>query len=97
MSYTTIIIVILVFLLIISIYYNYKFASIIFKMEDAIEISLDSLDKRYERIQKILETPLFFDSPQVRQVLEDIKESRDAILYVANQLTGIDNGKEKEN
>ena len=28
--------------------------------------------------------------------MDDIKESREAVLYVANQLTGIEYGKEKE-
>ena len=86
----------LIVFLTISLYYNYKFARLILKMEDAIEDSLDNLDSRYASIQKILDTPLFFDSPQVRQVISDITESRDAILYVANQLTGIEYGKEKE-
>ena len=66
-------------------------------MEDAIETSLDDLDERYKRMQGILETPLFFDSPQVKQVLEDIRKSRDSILYVANQLMRVEDGEEEEN
>jgi len=96
MNYYLIVIAVLIVFLTISLYYNYKFARLILKMEDAIEDSLDNLDSRYASIQKILDTPLFFDSPQVRQVISDINESRDAILYVANQLTGIEYGKEKE-
>lgn len=96
MNYYLIVIAVLIVFLTISLYYNYKFARLILKMEDAIEDSLDNLDNRYASIQKILDTPLFFDSPQVRQVIIDITESRDAILYVANQLTGIEYGKEKE-
>ena len=96
MNYYLIVIAVLIVFLTISLYYNYKFARLILKMEDAIEDSLDNLDSRYASIQKILDTPLFFDSPQVRQVISDITESRDAILYVANQLTGIEYGKEKE-
>ena len=57
---------------------------------------LDNLDERYASIQKVLETPLFFDSPQVRQVINDINESRNAVLYVANQLTGIEDGEKEE-
>jgi hypothetical protein len=89
-------IIFLLILLLLSLYYNYKFGITIIKMEDAIEISLDKLDNRYERIQKVLNTPLFYDSPQVRQVLEDIRESRDSILYVANQLARIEDGKKEE-
>jgi hypothetical protein len=90
-------IIVLAILLLVSLYYNYKLARIILRVEDAVEISLDSLDRRYESMQKVLDTPLFFDSPQVRQVITDITESRDAVLYVANQLAGIDDGQKEEN
>ena len=91
-----IIVAVLSTFLLVSLYYNYKFARIILRMEDAIEKSLDNLDEKYTSIQKVLDTPLFFDSPQVRQVINDITQSRDAVLYVANQLTGIENGEKKE-
>jgi len=60
---------------------------LLLKMEDVIEESLDVLDKRYASISKTLETPLFYDSPEVRKTLKDIKECRDSILYIANILT----------
>lgn len=96
MNYYIITIAVLSIFLIVSLYYNYKFARVILKVEDAVEESLDSLDERYTSIQKVLDTPLFFDSPQVRQVVSDITLSRDAILYVANQLAGIDDGEKEE-
>ena len=84
-------------LLCVSIYYNYKFARTIFRVEDAIELSLDELDERYGTISEVLEMPLFFDSPQVRKVIEGISASRDAVLYVANQLTRVEvDGEKKE-
>ena len=49
-------------------------------------MSLDKLDDRYESISKVLEIPLFYDSPQIRQVVKDIKECRDSVLYVANEI-----------
>lgn len=73
--------------LIVSCYYNYKFGKVIIKIEDALEESLDVLDKRYESMSKILQIPLFFDSPEIKRAVEDIRKSRDAILYVANTLT----------
>ena len=74
----------------ISLYYNYKFGKIIVQIEDALEVSLDILDERYASMTEILQTPLFYDSPQVRKVVEDLKESRDAILYVANQIGNLE-------
>ena len=86
-------------LLLISIYYNYKFARTLIRMEDALEESLDRLDERYASISKILEIPLFYDSPQIRQVITDIKECQDSILFVANQIATVEeiaDGEEKE-
>lgn len=74
----------------ISLYYNYRFGKIIVQIEDALETSLDILDERYASISEVLKTPLFYDSPQVRKVVEDLKDSRDAILYVANQIGNIE-------
>ena len=68
-------------------------------MEDALEESLDRLDDRYESISKVLEIPLFYDSPQIRQVVTDIKACQQSILYVANEigrLEEIEDGEEED-
>jgi hypothetical protein len=69
--------------------FAYRSAMTIFRVQDAIEESLDILDKRYESISKILKIPLFFDSPEIKRAVDDIRKSREAILFVANQLTTI--------
>ena len=84
-------------LLMISLYYNYKFAKMILKITSSIESSLDILDERYVSISKVLEIPLFYDSPQIRKVHSDISKSRDSILLVANTIASIEETKEKEN
>ena len=70
----------------VSAYYNYKFGRTLIRMEDALEQSLDRLDERYESISAVLEIPLFYDSPQIRQVVTDIKECQNSIIYVANEI-----------
>jgi hypothetical protein len=65
------------------------------RVQDAVEESLDVLDKRYESISKILKIPLFYDSPEIKKTVEDIRRSRDAILYVAKQLTSIQEDEEE--
>ena len=70
-------------------HYTYKMALAMLRVQDAVEESLDVLDKRYESISKILKIPLFYDSPEIKKTVEDIRRSRDAILYVAKQLTSI--------
>jgi len=85
-------------LLMFSIYYNLKFGRALIRMEDALEVSLDKLDERYESISKILEIPLFYDSPQIRQVVSDIRDCQDSILFIANeigQLEEIPDGEEE--
>lgn len=67
--------------------FAYKMARIVMEVEDAVEDALDTLDAHYMSISKILELPTFFDSLEVRQVLEDIDKSRSAVLFVANVLT----------
>ena len=73
-----------------SFYFNWKFANIILNMQDSVEEALEVLDEKYNSISKVLETPLFFDSPQVRAVLNDIRTSRDSILIVANKITQLE-------
>ncbi len=74
----------------VSTYFNYKFGLILIQLEDGIEESLDILDQKYASMSKILERPVFFDSVEVRQVIRDIRDSRSAVLYVANILGSID-------
>ena len=55
------------------------------------------LDERYESISKILEIPLFYDSPEIRKVVEDIRQTRTAILVIANSIgASIDSVEEEE-
>lgn len=75
--------------------FAYRMSAIVLRVQDAIEESLDVLDKRYESISKILKIPLFYDSPEIKRAVEDIGKSRDAILYVANQLTSIQEEEEE--
>ena len=84
-------------LLFVSVYFNVKFGIFILKTTDAIEECLDSLDERYISMSKILEKPVFFDSVEIRQVIQEIRESRDLILRVANKISGgaIEDEKEK--
>jgi hypothetical protein len=88
--------VFLFIILSVSVYFNIKHGVLILKIQDSIENSLDTLDEKYKSITKILDMPLFFDSVEVRQVISDIRDSRDTILIVANDLAGPLNVEEKE-
>lgn len=72
-----------------SIYFNVKHGLMILKIVDSIENTLDIMDERYLSMSQILEIPLFYDSPQIRQVLNDIEKCRNSILSSAHLLSDI--------
>ena len=80
------IIAFLVLLVIILAYYCIKFAMIIINIQNVIEESLDIIDQKYYNLNKILEIPLFFKNHEIKSAIDEIKETRDALLYIANQL-----------
>ena len=70
----------------VGVYFSVRFGLVILKVQDSIEESLDVLDERYESISKVLEIPLFYDSPEIRKVVADLKSTRESILLIANSL-----------
>ena len=71
---------------VITIFYCIKFGLIILGVQDVIEEALDVIDEKYESITEICERPLFYDSPEVRKVLDDIKATRTALHKIAFSL-----------
>jgi hypothetical protein len=59
----------------------------IFDIEESLEESLDVLDEKYRQMNEILQKPIFFDSVEIRQVVNQIKECHSAILNIAQRLT----------
>tara|TARA_B100000927_G_C16305226_1_gene405140 strand:- start:417 stop:716 length:300 start_codon:yes stop_codon:yes gene_type:complete len=87
----------LVFFLLLSLYYCIKFALIIIRIQDVLEESLDIIDSKYNNLSKILEIPVFYNSPEVKSVINELEETRDSLLYIANQLTNnLKNTKKEE-
>lgn len=72
--------------LLISIYYCIKFAIIIIRMQEVIEDSLDIIDEKYSNLSKILEIPIFYNNTEVKNAIREVQETRDVLLYIANQL-----------
>lgn len=73
----------------------YTFSMIILNLEESIEDSLDLLNHHYSKMNEVIQKPVFFDSIEVRQVLNDIKQCHFAILKIANKLTS-DSGMQGE-
>ena len=55
-------------------------------MQDTLEESLDIIDVKYKNLSKILEIPIFYNSPEIKSAIAELGEARDALLYIANQL-----------
>ena len=58
-------------------------------VEDRINDSMDVLNAAYVSIDEILHRPLFFDSPEIKNVLEQIKFAKEAIHAVAVEIAGV--------
>jgi hypothetical protein len=79
------------------IFYCLKFARLLLNAQDSIEECLEVLEIRKNSISKVLEIPLFFDSPEIRRVHEDLRASKDAILRVAETISTVTVEEEIEN
>ena len=68
-------------------FYCVKFGLIILSIQQKIEDTLDLLDEKYKIFIEISEKPVFFDSIEIRQVIQEIENMREAVLYMANNLS----------
>lgn len=80
-------VILLSLMLAVSIFYCIKFAIIIISIQQNIEQSLEILDEKYEKINEVLQIPIFHDSREIRQVLNDIKDARQSVIDVAVKLS----------
>ena len=74
-------------LLSLSLFYCLRFGIIILRVQDTLQKAVDTIDEKHESITEILARPLFFDSPEVRQVLKDIGDVRNSLNDMAKDLT----------
>ena len=85
---------VLAIILSVSLYFNYKHGVLLINIIDQIEDALQIMDEKERSISDVLQVPLFYDSPQIRQVHDDLTECRDSILLIASSLGRIDNEEE---
>ena len=77
-------------------YFCIKFALIIINIQEQIEDCINIIDEKYLKIVKILEIPLFFDSPEIKRLLDELNEVKMSILHIANKLALKDLRSEEE-
>lgn len=81
------VLIVLLLVLFLVAYYCVKFALIVLKIQDALTESLDILDQKYHNLSKILEIPIFYDSSEVRNAINEVEDAKNVMLYIANRLT----------
>ena len=77
-------------------YQSYRFGKMILEVQDAVEDSLEIINARILSISKVLEIPLFYDSPEIRRVHEDLKTSKEAMLRVAQTFSTVEESTDEE-
>lgn len=64
-----------------------KFANYVITFEDNINDSLEQLDNCYDNIEKLLDRPLLIDTPEVKYILRELRQSQNVIIEVANKVS----------
>lgn len=72
-------------------YYLVKFGKIILEVQDVINDSLEELDESYKKVNSVLEKPIFFDSVEIRQCIQEIRNVRNVIIKIASRVTNLGN------
>lgn len=83
--------VILTTALIASLVFLRKFVRYAILFEDNINNSIEQLDTCYDNIEKLLDRPLLIDTPEVKYILRELRQSQNVIIDVANNITKKDN------
>ena len=82
-------VVILSLLVVILSYAVFRMARTIFGFEDGLTRAIEKIEESYEVITRILERPLFLDSPEVREVHRQIGMVNDYLLDIAKDLSEV--------
>jgi hypothetical protein len=91
------IILLLLILITISIYYNIKFASYIFAIEDILSATIETHENTIKTFEKIQKIEVFFDDENMKKVFseakEDLKFCQFEIQRVANKFLELSKNK----
>ena len=66
------------------------------EIAERVESCLDTLDECQLRIDKKSKLEVFYDDPVVKELLQDMKSAREAVIFVAKDLYETTNGDEDE-
>lgn len=77
-------------------YTSFKFGKMLLQVQESIEESLQLIEEKVTSVSRILEIPLFFDSPEIKRVHNDLRDCRDIIVKVANSFSRIEETEDEE-
>jgi arsenate reductase-like glutaredoxin family protein len=67
---------------------NFELVELLEETNEQIETAIETLNHYYKRIDKKTKLELFSDDPAVRELVEDMKQARRAVLLISEKLTG---------
>jgi predicted PurR-regulated permease PerM len=88
--------VLMIMAIILGIFVISKLTNLIYDIEEQIDESLEIIDSSYKEIGKVLETPVFYDDPFIKQTLSSIKKTHSGLLLIANKISNPLEKKDKE-
>ena len=65
----------------------YRLGITMLQVQDTLEVSLNVVDERIDSMQKILDVPLFSDSPEIKRIHADMQLCQESLVRIANALT----------
>ncbi len=89
MNIHAIVIVLLCLLLVATAYYMLKFAMDLIEIEDRLNQSISDIEESYRVFNDISKKPVFFDSLEIRQCIDEIVKTREALLRIVEDLRNI--------
>ena len=73
---------------------NFELIDLLEETNEQIDKAVETLDHCYKRIDKKAKLELFSNEPAVRELVEDMKMARSAILLISEKLT-VDKNEER--
>jgi len=96
-----IMVIVILFLLLVAavaagIWATSRLSNLVYDLEEQVEESLDIIDTSYREIGKVLDTPVFYDDPVVKQTLTSLKKAHSGLLLIANKISEFSGSKKEK-
>lgn len=69
-------------------YAAHRFGMMVWRMEDSLDESLETLDDAYKSIAAMARQPLLYDSLEVRAMLTQVTRAKNSIISAAQKIAG---------